>query len=49
MIRVRGNYQADFEKQQISLTSFYPCSCTSEGADVFAPNHACITARQLSN
>ena len=34
MTRVRGDYQADFEKLSIPLTSFYSCFNASDGADV---------------
>lgn len=34
MTRVRGDYQMDFEKLSIPLTSFYSCFNASDGADV---------------
>ena len=38
MTRVRGDYQAYFEKLSIPLTSFYPCFNASDGLTSFASN-----------
>ena len=50
MTRVRGDYQADFEKLSIPLTSFYSCFNASDGADVVRFKlrvHNCQTSNEF--
>ena len=50
MTRVRGDYQMDFEKLSIPLTSFYSCFNASDGADVVRFKlrvHNCQTSNEF--